>query len=329
MNIIAKGMSIDIMSYIYYLLIICVPTILFSLGLAFMLMSVIRNQAITFLVLLGFAALDIFWLYYRVGSIFDYMAFGLPVFKSDIIGFDNINVILNQRLLYLFFGLSLVLSTVLLFKRLPQSKVQTTIATIFMVVFLAGTLVCTYNTYSSYKRNINEKKQVIDLNKQFEARDFVSLTDASIEFIHNKNTFEASAELKFVNNNKEALDKYLFSLNPYLKVTRITSGGKDIKFKTTGHIIEVESMRTLLPGESDMINISYKGSIDESFSFPDYSDNIKENPYRIIEMLNVNKRQAFLTEDYVLLTPESHWYPVPGLNYYPSNPARIKITPSV
>ena len=42
-------------------------------------------------------------------------------------------------------------------------------------------------------------------------------------------------------------------------------------------------------------------------------------------MLNVNKRQAFLTENYVLLTPETHWYPVAALNYYPSNPARIKI----
>lgn len=325
MNIIAKGMSLDIMSYFYYLLIICVPTILFSLGLAFMLMSVIRNQAVTFLILLGFAALDMFWLYYRFGSIFDYMAFGLPVFKSEIIGFDNLSVILNQRLIYLFFGLALVLSTVLLFNRLPQSKPQTTIAIVFMVVFLAGTVVCACNTYSSYKRNINEKKLVIDLNKQFETRDFVSLTDASIEFIHNKNTFDASAELKFVNNNKEVIDKYLFSLNPYLKATRINSGGKDLKYKTTGHIIEIDPIHPLLPGELDSLNISYSGSIDESFSFPDYSDNIKENPYRIIEMLNINKRQAFLTENYVLLTPESHWYPVPGLNYYPSNPARIKI----
>ncbi len=325
MNIIAKGMSVDLMSYLYYLLIICVPTLLFSLGLSFMLMSVIRNQAITFLVLLGFAALDIFWLYYRFGSIFDYMAFGLPVFKSGIIGFDNLSVILNQRLIYLFFGLSLVLSTVLLFNRLPQSKPQTTIAMIFMVVFFAGTVVCAYNTYSGYKRNINEKKLVIDLNKQFETRDFVSLTDASIEFIHNKKTFDASAKLKFLNNNKEVLYKYLFSLNPYLQVTRITSGGKDLKYKTTGHIIEAEPIHPLLPGVSDSLNISYNGSIDESFSFPDYSDNIKENPYRIIDMLNVNKRQAVLTENYVLLTPESHWYPVPGLNYYPSNPARIKI----
>ena len=42
-------------------------------------------------------------------------------------------------------------------------------------------------------------------------------------------------------------------------------------------------------------------------------------------MLNINKRQAFLTDNYALLTPETHWYPVPGLNYYPSNPARIKV----
>ncbi len=42
-------------------------------------------------------------------------------------------------------------------------------------------------------------------------------------------------------------------------------------------------------------------------------------------MLNINKRQAFLTDKYALLTPETHWYPVPGLNYYPSNPARIKV----
>jgi hypothetical protein len=325
MNIIAKGMSIDIMSYFWYLLIICVPTIIFSLGLSFMLMSVIRNQAITFLILLGLAALDMFWLYYRFGSIFDYMAFGLPLFKSGIIGFDNLSVILNQRLLYFCLGLSLVLSTVLLFKRLPQSKVLTTIAAVFLIAFLMGAFVCAFNTYSTYKGNINEKKQVINLNKQFETRNLVSLKDASIEFKHDKNTFEASAELKFINNNKDALAQYLFSLNPYLKVTSITSGGKEIRYKTTGHIIEAEPVRPLLPGESDSVKISYIGSVDESFSFPDYSDNIKTNPYRIIEMLNVNKRQAFLSEDYVLLTPESHWYPVPGLNYYPSDPARIKI----
>ena len=52
MNIISKSMVVDFGSYISYLLIISVPTIVFSLGLAFVLMSLIRNQAVTFLLLL-------------------------------------------------------------------------------------------------------------------------------------------------------------------------------------------------------------------------------------------------------------------------------------
>ena len=324
-NIISKSMTIDWQSYIAYLLIICIPTIMFSLGLAFMLMSVIRNQAITFLVLLGIAALNMFWLYYRLGSIFDYMAFGLPVFKSGVIGFDNLSRILNQRLFYFFLGLSLVLATVLLFKRLPQSKSQSSLSAVFMVAFLAGSLVCAFNTYTSYKKDIDEKKLVIDANRKFESEEFVTLKNATIEFDQNKNTFDATAELDFVNNNKEALSKYLFSLNPYLKVSGITSAGKNLNFKRSNSIIEIDPGSTLLPGQTDSISIKYAGSIDESFCYPNYSDNIKDNPYRISNMLNVNKRQAFLTEDYVLLTPESHWYPVAGLNFYPSNPATIKI----
>jgi hypothetical protein len=324
MNIISKVMYFDLMSYLAYLLIICVPTILFSLGLAFMLMSLIRNQAVTFLILLGIAALDMFWLWYRLGSIFDYMAFGLPIFKSGVIGFDNLYFILNQRLLYLFLGLTFVLVTVLLFKRLPQSRPHTILSVILIFIFLAGTAICAFNTYSIYKNKIDEKNLVIETNKQFENKNFVSLTDAAIDFSHQGNSFEASADLKFINKNKESLDRYLFSLNSGLNVSRITSGGKDLTFTKTNHIVEIDPGKSLLPGERDSIIISYSGNINESFCYPNYTDNIKENPYRI-QILNINKRQAFLTGNYVLLTPEAHWYPVPGLNYYPSNPARIKI----
>lgn len=324
MNIIAKDMSIDIFSYLTYLLIICVPTILFSLGLAFMLMSVIRNQAITFLFLLGLAALDIFWLWYRLGSIFDYMAFGLPIFKSGITGFGNVSQILNQRLIYFFSGLSFILATVLLFKRLPQSKTHTVISVVFMFLFIAGTVICSYNTWSFYKNDLDEKKQVIETSRKFENSDFVTLTDAVIDFSHNKDSFEASADLKFINNNSKEIARYLFSLNPGLEVTKVSSAGKDFSFRKTHHIIEIEPGKSLAPGKCDSVIISYSGMINESFCYPDFTSNPKENPY-MIAMFNVNKRHAFLAENYVLLTPESHWYPVPGLNYYPSNPARIKI----
>lgn len=323
-NLISKSMTIDFMSYIYYLLIISVPTILFSLGLAFMLMSVIRNQAVTFLVLLGIAAMNMFWLWFRWGSIFDYMAFGLPVFKSQLVGFDNLELIVNQRLLYAFLGITLVLATILLFKRLPQSKLHSSLSFIFMLVFLAGSIICAINTVGIYRREVDEKKLVIDTNRQFEETLFPNIMKMSVDFEHTGTTLKASAACTFTNDNLQPVERYVFSLNPYLEVTEVEHHGARVDFKKTNHLLEVEPPQPLLPGGTDSLTISYSGSIDESFCFPDYSSDFKDNPYRIA-MVNVNKRQAFLTEKFVLLTPESHWYPVSGLNYYPSNPARIKV----
>lgn len=324
MNIISKNMTVDIMAYVWYLLIICIPTIFFSLGLAFMLMSLIRNQAITFLILLGIAALNMFWLWHRAGSIFDYMAFGLPIYKSGVIGFDNPGMILNQRLLYFSLGFGLVLATVLMFKRLPQSKPHTSLAAVFMIIFLGVSAVCAFNIYSSWKRDIDEKNLAIETNKKYENHPVTSLTDAQIDFEHNGTSFTAEAKLTLRNDNNDSINKYIFSLNPYLKVNGITSDNRKLNYNQVNNIIEVDPGRILAPGQSDSLNISYSGSIDESFCYPNYSDNIKENPYRT-QFLRINKRQAFLTKIYVLLTPESYWYPVPGLNYYPSNPARLKV----
>jgi hypothetical protein len=145
MNIISKSMSIDLLAYFCYLLLITVPSIVFSVGFAFLLMSVIRNQAITFLILLGIAGLDIFYLWFRIGYLFDYMAFGIPMFKSSLIGFDNLGIIVNQRLIYLFLGIALVLATALLFNRLPQSKLHRMLSVMLLILFLSGAGICAFN----------------------------------------------------------------------------------------------------------------------------------------------------------------------------------------
>jgi ABC-type transport system involved in multi-copper enzyme maturation permease subunit len=323
MNIISKSMSIDYLSYLWYLLLICIPTILFSLGLAFLLMSVIRNQAVTFLILLGIAALDIFYLWFRTEHLFDYMAFGLPLFKSEITGFSNPGFILNQRMLYLFLGMALVLSTVLLFKRLPQSRLHTTLSVVFLFIFLALSSICGLKTYRFYRSGITDKQKVIDTNKKYENSNFAFVSDAFVNVIHKDNTIDASVDIRIMNEHREPLGEFLFSLNPGLKVIRITSDGKDLKFRRDYNIIVIDPASILMPGMSDTLTISYDGTINEPFCYPDYTGNMKDNPNRIF-MVNVSKRQAFLTRNFILLTPETHWYPVASLNYYPSNPARVK-----
>ncbi|MGE5421246.1 MAG: hypothetical protein ACM3UT_13735, partial [Chloroflexota bacterium] len=323
-NIISSKMTVDIMSYLYYLLIIAVPTILFSLGFAFLMMSVIRNQALTFLLLLGIAALDMFYLWHRMGSIFDYMAFGIPVFSSGMTGFDNLQLILNQRILYFSLGSALVFGTVLLFKRLPQSKPHTIFSAFSTIVFTCIAAVCAWNTLSIYQKNIRTKEQVIETNRKFEDRKYADVTRAAIDISHEGELIRGHAEMSISNNNPDPLDSYIFSLNPELTVksVKITTGNSE--FKRTKHILEILPQKPLANGMTDTVIIDYEGGINEAFCFPDFSDNMKENRY-MAAMVNVSKQQAFLREDYVLLTPESHWYPVAGLNYYPSNPARLKI----
>ena len=323
-NFISKTMTIDISSYLSYLLIICVPTIIFSLGLAYVLMTVIRNQAITFLLLLGIAALDMFYLWFRAGSVFDYMAFGLPLFKSGMVGYDDLSLIINQRLLYLFLGLALVLATVLLFNRLPQSRLHRIFSITFMTVFFIAAGFCAYNTYNAYRSGVREKAMTIKANSEFENMNFPALTDASIDLTHTGNRIQVTASLKIENDNRVPLDHYIFTLNPSLKVEKITSAGQELSFRRVNQVIDISPGRSLVPGQADSLVISYRGGINESFCYPNYNDNLKETPYRIT-MVNVNKRQAFLTDKYLLLTPETYWYPLPSLNYYPSNPARIKV----
>jgi len=323
-NIISKTMKVDILSYFEYLLFISIPTLIYSLGLAYILMLIIGNQAITFFLLLGYAALNMFYLWYRAGSLYDYMVFGMPLYKSGIIGFDNIFSIINQRLGYFFAGVSMIMASVILFKRLPQSRLHTNLARTLLVLCIIGSGITFYNTLNNHLEREKLKKSIIEINRKYEKSKFPSTTSADIELAHKGKTIEAVSLLRIVNDNDTPLESYIFSLNPGLSVEKVISGNSNIQFKTDGHIIEISPAKRLEPGGYDSVTIFYSGKITEAFCYPNFSDDPKNNRYRIA-MVNVNKRQAFLKNNYVLFTPESHWYPVSGLNYYPSNPARIKV----
>ena len=61
-NLLAQNTSVDWVSYAFYLVTISVPTLVFIMGLSFLLMSLIRNQAITFVLILGYIGITLFLL---------------------------------------------------------------------------------------------------------------------------------------------------------------------------------------------------------------------------------------------------------------------------
>lgn len=72
---IMSGVSIDWMSYLVYFLLICIPTLIYIFGLSVGLMLVLKNQAITFVILLGYIALTLFYIGDKFYYLFDYMAY--------------------------------------------------------------------------------------------------------------------------------------------------------------------------------------------------------------------------------------------------------------
>ena len=72
-NMIAENTVVNWMAYLQYFLIISIPTLVFILGLSFFVMSILKNQAITFIILLGYVAITIFYLNVKYYYLFDYM----------------------------------------------------------------------------------------------------------------------------------------------------------------------------------------------------------------------------------------------------------------
>ncbi len=323
-NIISPQAKIEASAYIEYLLIITIPTLIFSLGFAYILMSLIRNQAITFLLLLGLAALDMFYLYNRMNSLFDYMLFGFPVFKSGLTGFSNLNLILAHRIMYTSLGLVFIFASILIFKRLPQSKTHRIISTASLFVFLLITVFSAYYFLNDYYSTRNLKNAVIETNSKYENSHFLKVTDADIEIDYSDSFINALATLKCVNKTDILITEATFSLNPGLSVKEVYVNGSVSDFNSDGHISIVDLGHSLQPDSAISISFRYEGTIEEGFCYPWYNEDIKENPFTI-GPVRVPKRQLIQKNEFLLLTPEAHWYPVAGLNFYPGTPAKILI----
>ena len=121
-NFMASGVAVDLPAYLVYFFLISIPTLIFIIGLSIFLMLLLKNQALTFILLLGYIGLTLFYIQDKFYYLFDYMVYNLPLFKSTIVGFSNLELILNHRAIYFFAGLGFIFFTIFLFKRLPNAR---------------------------------------------------------------------------------------------------------------------------------------------------------------------------------------------------------------
>lgn len=296
--------------YLYYFLLISLPTLIFILGFSFFLMSVIKNQAVTFVILLGYIAATLFYLQNVYHYLFDYMAFHLPMTYSDFVGFGFLKDILIHRGIYLFLGLGFIGLTILLLQRLSQSPVVRKITMVFSVLFLS----LGFGLGFIYIRNIEvsdtHRAEMLGLNNKYAASPVVEVTKCDLLLEHKGEVISGEAALTMTNMNSEPLTDFILTLNPGLEVTGVTGA----KFSRELQLIKIQPDTPLQQGGELKIKISYTGSIDESFCYLDMN---RERLELWLQRGNgiADKKHAFIKSDYLLLTPETRWYPTPGISY--------------
>ena len=321
LNIIALGMAavfniaspytrFNLLPYIYYFLLISIPTLIFIMGFSFFLMSIIKNQAVTFLVLLGYIAATLFYLQNKFHYIFDYMAFKLPMTWSEVVGFANLKDILVHRGIYLFLGLGFICITILLLQRLSQSKFVREVVIAFAIVFLGTGVFLGFTYILNISHEENHRVEMVAVNNSNANLKVIKVQSCEIDLQHLGDQIAATAILQLKNTEKEAISQFVLTLNPGLAVTQLSGA----RFSRDLQLLKIQPEKAMQTGDSLTITIQYKGKIDESFCYLDQTP-LQLETWKNSGNTATDKKHAFITPEYLLLTPETRWYPTAGISY--------------
>jgi ABC-type transport system involved in multi-copper enzyme maturation permease subunit len=311
--------SQSVLQLLYYPLLISIPTLVFILGLAFFFMTILKNQAITFIILLGYIALTIFYLNTKFYHIFDYIAYQVPMMNSTIGGFGNLTEVIIHRGIYFFLGIGFIFFTISKLNRLPQSKhlVSLPIYLALLAFLCGGGLIWKYIDIKVDNDEFRHK--MISLNNKYLSYPKAEIRDCHIDLNHLGEKISAVSKLKLYNSSNSELDTLLFSLNPSLKITSITENNKKLEFKRETHLLKIALSNKLNKAKYIELAISYEGSIDERTHFLDLNPKLEEDNFSAV-MFRVRKRFSYLQNNFVCLTNEALWYPISGVGFASLNP---------
>lgn len=321
LNIFVNQSPFSVFPYIFYLLTISVPSLIFVLGLSFTLTCLLKNQAVTLIVMLGIIGITFFYLDNTLNGIFDFFGVNIPAIFSDAVGHPDIWLYLLQRTIFFLVGIGFINFTIALVKRLPHRPWKVIVVYIVGVFFLlagcsAGLL------YALHYRHLDQvRDQYIATFNAYSSQGKVHILSDSITIEPRGRQLTAESALKIMNHQSVKLDTIIFYLNPSLKVTSIESNGSPLSYKQDHQVILVN--KSIAPKEELSLVIRYSGSIDENICYTDIEKETLLNEKNAKQFFNYGKRYAYLEDKYTLLTPECLWYPVSLPTVNPQSPYNI------
>jgi ABC-type transport system involved in multi-copper enzyme maturation permease subunit len=313
-NIIRPDVPVVWKAYLYYPLLINLPTLVFILGLSFFLMILIKNQAVTFIILLGYIGLTLFFFKDKMHGTLDYMAFNLPMVYSDFIGFGEPYRIVLHRLAYFFMGLGFIFATIRYLNRLPQTGRWNYLNLIAFIGFVVFGGLLGFKYFSIYQQEDKNRIEFLALNNKYASASYADVVSNEIHVTQKGRNLQISSEISVRNRNNTPLDTLIFSLNPGFHMDSLISNEQAFTYTRNQQILQIILKEGLAPRKRTDFTFYYSGVPVETIAYLDISD---ENLRKLkrIQVATLDKKPGIVSSDYILLTSELLWYPVSGVGF--------------
>ncbi|MDR0766605.1 MAG: hypothetical protein LBF09_06700 [Odoribacteraceae bacterium] len=295
--------------YLFYLLTLTLPSIIFLVGLSLLVNSVIAHKGIACATLLAVAgALAACFNDDRLDLV-DPLGLALPNALSRVTGHPDLAAYLAQRAGWLAGGAALVGLTALLQRRLTGSSKERAwtrgVTAALAIAFLAG---AGYPLAERWQR-ADARRQFIETHDKYRDHDKLSMTAQTVRFETDGARVKGRGTLQATNPGEREITPVILYLNPGLRVDQLRVQGENIPFKRDRQVIIIPS--TIPPGATLEIDAEYSGKIDERACYLDITDESILSTARRANKTGCRygNRHAYAGDRYTLLLPEASWYP--------------------
>jgi ABC-type transport system involved in multi-copper enzyme maturation permease subunit len=189
--------------YILYPLLVSLPTLVFVAGVSFLLMTLLRSQALVFVIILGYTLLSLLFLQGKLYYVYDLFTFFQPLIYSDIIGLGEIEALLRVRGFYFLLGIAGLLITVLLLRRLRQSWSANVLAALGATVCALAAGILLVGQVNGGREIAERRDHLQQLSRAAAAIPTAAIADYDLEFQVTSNELQGRAQLKAINDGRD------------------------------------------------------------------------------------------------------------------------------
>lgn len=307
-NLVASEALSDPLIYLFYFLTLTTPSLFFFTGLCFFVTLVLRYRILA----QGLLLLVLYFTVVRLSGIahdsFDFTGSTLPNLFSKITGHPGMGDYLLQRFSFLLLGAGLLLSSVSLLRRIPNSlRGVMSVRRWGYIVLVSGVLVGGLRLYSYKHRDTMREAFRASFDRHWNP-ETCRVRSHTIRYHQERDRLSSVSDMVLYNPDTVSLSHVILFLNPGLKVSGVQEGGRDLKFRRDHQVLLIE--RELAGKDSLRLQIDYSGKIDERYCYLAVSDNRYYAPRREDNFFNFGDRHVFVGDEFTWLVPECGWYPV-------------------